>query len=57
MKQINCTFPQEAEQKGSILLMAIIMLITMSLLMLKALHHHQNNLLRVLEGEHSYWLF
>ncbi len=37
--------------------MAIIMLISMSLLMLKALHHHQNNILQMLESERSYWLF
>lgn len=37
--------------------MAIIMLISMSLLILKALHHHQNNILQMLESERSYWLF
>lgn len=37
--------------------MAIMMLITMSLLMLKALHHHQDNLLQMLESEQHYWLF
>lgn len=57
MKQINWFFPHKFEQQGSVLLMAIIMLISMSLLMLKALHHHQNNILQMLESERSYWLF
>ncbi|MFS1537706.1 MAG: hypothetical protein ACL7BU_02345 [Candidatus Phlomobacter fragariae] len=57
MKQINWFFPHKVQQQGSILLMAIIMLITMSLLMLKALHHHQDNILKMLESERSYWIF
>lgn len=57
MKQINCFFSHKIQQQGSILLMAIITLITMSLLMLKALHHHQDNILQMLENEQRYWFF